>query len=78
MSSAVRLAGNLDRNVAACVAGAHLATLMPRFICIAAAAFALLADSMIRRVETDDRERLRDVRLCALAGDPDAFHPRPA
>jgi GNAT superfamily N-acetyltransferase len=28
---------------------------------------------MIRRVETDDWERLRDVRLRALASDPDAF-----
>jgi RimJ/RimL family protein N-acetyltransferase len=28
---------------------------------------------MIRRVESDDWERLRDVRLRALASDPDAF-----
>ena len=28
---------------------------------------------MIRRVETDDWERLRDVRLRALASDPEAF-----
>jgi ribosomal protein S18 acetylase RimI-like enzyme len=28
---------------------------------------------MIRRVETDDWERLRDVRLRALTSDPDAF-----
>jgi GNAT superfamily N-acetyltransferase len=31
---------------------------------------------MIRRVETDDWERLRDVRLRALASDPDAFLER--
>src|SRR6059036_3316867 len=30
-------------------------------------------DSMIRRVEADDWDRLRDVRLRALAADPDAF-----
>ena len=31
------------------------------------------ADSMIRRVESDDWEQLRDVRLRALESDPDAF-----